>query len=102
MHISDWYPTILEGILSHTLPSNLSLDGVNMWSSLLAGSEGPRTELLHTIDPLASHPGTCNLIGYIVCITVLNSLFLLQNPCMVASKIVANGQLENGRHNITD
>ncbi|KAF6027033.1 hypothetical protein EB796_014664 [Bugula neritina] len=57
MHISDWYPTILEGILSHTLPSNLSLDGVNMWSSLLAGSEGPRTELLHTIDPLASHPG---------------------------------------------
>lgn len=57
MHISDWFPTIIEGILGDSLPANLSLDGVNMWDSISIGTKGQRTEILHNIDPMMPHPG---------------------------------------------
>ena len=75
MHISDWYPTIIEGILGESLtePGKLTksrqvkkdggsigpvgFDGMNMWDSIRNGSKGLRTELLHNIDPLMPHPG---------------------------------------------
>lgn len=33
MHISDWYPTLVEGVANVTLNhTELGLDGVNMWN----------------------------------------------------------------------
>ncbi|XP_033123970.1 arylsulfatase B-like [Anneissia japonica] len=57
-HISDWYPTIIEGIArSSTRGSKSPLDGKNQWRSIRDGTCSQRHEILHNIDPLWVVPG---------------------------------------------
>ena len=50
VHVSDWYPTVLEA-MGLDMPADTGpydLDGVSFWSAMLGGSgDVPRTELLH-------------------------------------------------------
>ena len=58
MHVSDWLPTLVVGVANGNLNGTKDIDGVNQWSSLLYDlSNGPRTELLHNIDPMQSRRG---------------------------------------------
>ncbi|XP_019860668.1 PREDICTED: arylsulfatase B-like [Amphimedon queenslandica] len=50
MHITDWYPTIIEGIAGMTLDTK-GLDGFNMWDTINDDTPSPRTEILHQLDP---------------------------------------------------
>ena len=34
MHVSDWFPTLIEGVAGGVAAGRLPLDGVNMWPSL--------------------------------------------------------------------
>ena len=58
VHVSDWFPTLLKGVLGRAVSSNL--DGVDQWSALTFGveeediSNAPRDEVLHNIDYLSS------------------------------------------------
>ncbi|XP_041485158.1 arylsulfatase B-like [Lytechinus variegatus] len=51
MHISDWFPTLIEGVAGGST-AGLALDSYNMWDSITKGGPSPRKELLHNIDPL--------------------------------------------------
>ena len=55
MHVSDWYPTLLHATGCPVLPGTQKLDGFDQWKSITTYAEGPRTELLHNIDPLKKH-----------------------------------------------
>ncbi|XP_011677551.2 arylsulfatase B [Strongylocentrotus purpuratus] len=55
--ISDWYPTLIEGVAGWTL-SGTKLDGYNIWETLRSGKPSARVELLHNIDPLITPPST--------------------------------------------
>eukprot|EP00057_Strongylocentrotus_purpuratus_P032679 XP_788463.2 PREDICTED: arylsulfatase B isoform X2 [Strongylocentrotus purpuratus] len=57
MHISDWFPTLIEGVAGGNT-AGLALDSYNMWNSITKGTPSPRKELLHNIDPYirADHP----------------------------------------------
>ena len=57
MHVSDWHPTILNGILGGNLSFNQSMDGFNMWNNIKHDMPGPRSEILHNIDPLLPQHG---------------------------------------------
>ncbi|KAL1402720.1 hypothetical protein pipiens_000950, partial [Culex pipiens pipiens] len=52
IHISDWLPTLLDaaGYNVETLPK--TLDGINVWKSLLNGNSTERREILHNIDDI--------------------------------------------------
>jgi len=52
-HVSDWFPTIISGILDRKdIISDLKLDGVNHWPVLTGqASYQPRTEMVYNIDP---------------------------------------------------
>jgi len=50
-HVSDWMPTIIEGILLlESSKDNQVLDGLNQWPALLNDIDPPRTEVLHNIE----------------------------------------------------
>lgn len=52
MHIVDWLPTLYSaagGSVSHLGP----MDGFDMWHALSEGTESPRREILHNVDPLS-------------------------------------------------
>merc|ERR1711998_738474 len=59
-HISDWTPTILEGILGlkpeeilDMYPEYVDVDGVNHWDAMIGTMDKPpRDELLYNIDYL--------------------------------------------------
>lgn len=53
MHITDWHATILD-LASAGLDGNL--DGKSHLRAIQYGTEGPRTELLHNIDPFSGGP----------------------------------------------
>lgn len=60
MHISDWFPTILDAtgctLSDHTPP----LDGVSQWEMLTEDKKSMREEILHNIDPMSTTDGKDN------------------------------------------
>lgn len=61
VHVVDWHATILElaGAAGRDLPSSAAgagavkpLDGVSVWSALVADAPSPRTEFVVNIDPV--------------------------------------------------
>ncbi|KAJ8029197.1 Arylsulfatase B [Holothuria leucospilota] len=58
IHVSDWLPSLAEGLLEETLPepsdNAKALDGINVWDYFAECfvEEPLRNELLHNIDPL--------------------------------------------------
>ena len=52
IHVTDWLPTIVEGIAGLEIDKNKwALDGYNVWSTITANSQTPRKELLINLDP---------------------------------------------------
>jgi arylsulfatase B/arylsulfatase I/J len=54
-HVTDWLPTILEGILNHKADDfkrSSSWYGVNQWAALMGKDDTPREELLLNMDYL--------------------------------------------------
>jgi arylsulfatase B/arylsulfatase I/J len=58
VHVSDWFPTFVKGVLGQDVSSEL--DGVDQWDALVFGvkdediANAPRDEVLHNIDYLSS------------------------------------------------
>ncbi|XP_072047297.1 arylsulfatase B-like [Amphiura filiformis] len=50
MHVSDWFPTLVEGVAGGVAETRLPLDGLNMWPTIAEGLPSPRWEILHNID----------------------------------------------------
>jgi len=53
MHVTDWLPTFMglatNGQWSGSL-SGSELDGVDMWSAIMANGDSPRQEILHRLN----------------------------------------------------
>ncbi|XP_071954504.1 arylsulfatase J-like [Antedon mediterranea] len=52
IHVSDWFPTIVEGIAGWNTNGTKPLDGINQWNTIKYGTCSSRLELLHNINPL--------------------------------------------------
>lgn len=50
IHISDWLPTLLTAAGGD--PSNLTIDGMDIWHALSEDTESPRKMVLHNIDDI--------------------------------------------------
>ena len=52
IHVTDWLPTIVEGIAGLELDRNKwKLDGFNVWSVITENSQTPRKEILINLNP---------------------------------------------------
>lgn len=53
VHVLDWHATFLDlaGLGDTPTAADPPLDGVSVWSALVADSPSPRTEFLVNIDP---------------------------------------------------
>lgn len=60
MHISDWFPTILEATACSLSDKTSVLDGTSQWKMLTQNAPSDRFEILHNIDPLSTTDGTDN------------------------------------------
>ena len=53
IHVTDWLPTIVEGIAGLELDKEKwALDGYNVWPTITADQETPRQEILINLDPV--------------------------------------------------
>lgn len=50
IHITDWLPTLITAAGGD--PSNLTVDGMDMWNAFSNDTESPRTSVLHNIDDI--------------------------------------------------
>ena len=60
MHISDWFPTILEATECSLADNTPPLDGISQWEMLSQNKHSTRYEILHNIDPMSTTDGTDN------------------------------------------
>ena len=52
IHVTDWLPTIVEGIAGLELDKDKwALDGYNVWPTITANTETPRKEILINLNP---------------------------------------------------
>jgi len=54
MHATDWFPTIIRGVLGQNTNDSLPLDGFDQWPSITQNIPSPRIEILHNVDILAN------------------------------------------------
>lgn len=50
LHITDWLPTLITAAGGD--PSNLTIDGMDLWNALSEDTESPRSNVLHNIDDI--------------------------------------------------
>ncbi|XP_032663859.1 arylsulfatase B isoform X1 [Odontomachus brunneus] len=50
LHITDWLPTLITAAGGN--PSNLSIDGMDLWNALSDDTDSPRDSVLHNIDDI--------------------------------------------------
>ena len=56
IHVTDWLPTIVEGIAGLELDKDKwKLDGYNVWQAIIGNEESPRKEILIDLNP--PYPG---------------------------------------------
>merc|ERR1711879_1100986 len=51
-HSSDWYTTIVEGVVGKALPPHTgprAPDGFNLWPSIIGNQASPRKEVVHQV-----------------------------------------------------
>jgi len=52
MHATDWFPTLIRGVVGGTTEDSLPLDGINQWPALTQGVPTERVEILHNLDQM--------------------------------------------------
>ena len=90
IHVTDWLPTIVEGIAGLELDKDKwALDGYNVWPTITTNSLTPRKEILINLDPVrpgfvgqaAIRSGEWKLITGIPNCTFTKSLQSILFPC---------------------
>merc|ERR1711924_563832 len=61
MHVTDWLPTIVEGVAGLAPPAGL--DGFNQWPLLMGEAASNRSEILLDLNPSARLAGQTAIAG---------------------------------------